>query len=93
MRDIVENLGNAYLDIKREGCTLFDNMTLVLHCNEEHIALEMRLPSIGKNLTGQRREKTAVKHAEDMYQYLMSCLREWKIIMADKRRFVAVTTR
>lgn len=87
MRDAIENLGNAYIDIRREGCIQFDDLLVVIHCNPEHkTAVEIQLQSVGKKMFGTTREKTVLEHTNDIHAYLASCLQKWRDSMNDKRR-------
>ena len=87
MRDAVENLARAYIDIRREGCIQFDDMLVVVHCNiSHHTAIEVRLQSIVRVMTGKRVHNDAMGHCEDLYRYMRDCIGRWKESMALKRR-------
>lgn len=87
MRDAAENLGNAYLDIKREGCIQFDDMMVVVHCHPESpVGVEVRLQSIGEAMNGTNKEKSALTHCQNIYTYLNSCLGKWRDSMDVQRR-------
>ena len=87
MRDAVENLARAYIDIRREGCIQFDDMLVVIHCNPNHkVAIEVRLQSIGKVMTGKRAEQDAIAHCEDIYRYMRDCIGKWRESMDNNRR-------
>ena len=87
MRDAVENLGNAFLDIKREGCIQFDDMKVVVHCNPQHnVVIEIKLQSIEQSMNGSKEENNALVHCRRVYTYLKSCLKKWRDSMDEKRR-------
>lgn len=87
MRDAIENLGSAYIDIRREGCIQFDDLLVVVHCNPDHgSAIEIRLITVGKKMFGQKREKSALLHTQDLYAYLKNCAEEWRASMDKTRR-------
>ena len=85
----MENLGVAYIEIKKEGCIQFDDMKVVVHCNpDDAVAIEIRLQSIGQIMKGLSCEKPAVEHCQDVYTYLKSCITKWRQSMDEKRRYV-----
>ena len=87
MRDAVENLGLAYIEIKKEGCIQFDDMKVVVHCNPDSVvALEFGLQSIQQVMRGMRSDKPAVEHCKNVYTYLKSCIGKWRKSMDEKRR-------
>ena len=87
MRDAVENLARAYIEIRREGCIQFDDLLVVLHCNpSHHIAIEVRLQSIGRVMTGKRDQNDAMGHCEELYRYMRDCIGRWRESMEIKRR-------
>ena len=88
MRDAVENLARAYIDIRREGCIQFDDMMVVVHCNPDHkIAVEVRLHSIGVSMLGYNsKEKDPIAHCQDLYRYMRGCIGRWRDSMDVKRR-------
>ena len=88
MRDAVENLARAYIDIKREGCVQFDDMLITVHCNPKHdVAVEVRLKSMKKGLYGQNKDtKDAITHCQDIYRHLRECMEMWEQTMNIKRR-------
>lgn len=89
MRDAVENLAQAYIDIRKEGCIQFDDMLVVVHCNPNHrTAIEVRLQSINKAMVGQNSEKSALEHCQYLHSYLTDCVQKWRKTMDEKRRFV-----
>ena len=89
MRDAIENLAQAYIDIRREGCIQFDDMMVVVHCNEDHkVAIEVRLQSIGLSMMGKSKEKSPIEHCEDLYRYMTGCISKWRASMEEKRRLV-----
>ena len=88
MRDAVENLGVAYIEIKKEGCIQFDDMKVVVHCNpDDAVAIEIRLQSIKQVMKGMSLEKPAVEHCQNVYAYLKSCITKWRQSMDEKRRY------
>ena len=88
MRDAVEILAQAYIDIRREGCIQFDDMLVCLHCNPKHAtAIEVRLQSINRAMIGRTNEKTVLKHCEYLYNYLNGCIKKWRDNMDEKRRY------
>jgi len=83
----VENLGNSYLEIKRAGCILFDDMFVIIHCNPEHrVAVEITLQASETPLYGLKFEKSALKHCQNIYNFLSDCFQKWKAIMESERR-------
>ena len=91
MRDAVENLGNAFLDIKREGCIQFDDMKVVVHCNPDHaVVIEIKLQSIEQTMNGLKEENNALVHCRRVYTYLKGCLKKWRDSMDEKRRYCKI---
>ena len=87
MRDAAESLGQAYLDIRREGCIQFDDMMVVVHCNvQETVAIEIKFQSIGASLIGLKKENTALKHCNILLDYLKSCIRQWRESLNEMQR-------
>jgi len=88
MRDAVENLGVAYLEIKRAGCILFDDLFVIVHCNPEHrVAVEIILQASGTPLYGRTFEKSALKHCQNVHNFLSDCFQKWTDIMESERRY------
>ena len=91
MRDAVENLANAYIRIKSEGCIQLDNMKIVVHCNfDDDAAIEITFQSIQQTLTGYKTEKNALQHCQCVTAYLRSCIEKWRKIMAVARRYICL---
>ena len=89
MRDAIENLAQAYIDIRREGCIQFDDMMVVVHCNEDHkVAIEVRLQSIGLSMMGKSKEKSPIEHCQDQNRYMTGCISILRASMDEKRRLV-----
>ncbi|XP_067940322.1 E3 ubiquitin-protein ligase rnf213-alpha-like [Watersipora subatra] len=76
MRDAVENLASAYIEIRKEGCIQFDDLKVVVHCDQSHdVAIEIKLQAIEESLYGQSSESSSLEHCHDMYAYLTTCIR------------------
>lgn len=89
MRDAVENLAKAYIEIRQEGCIQFDDLLVVIHSDASpKIALEVCLTSVGKQMYGFKGQKTPLNHCQDLQKYLKDCLGKWRDSMNEKRRFV-----
>lgn len=87
MKDAVENLAQAYIDIRREGCIQFDDLLVVVHCNPNHrTAVEVRLQSIEVAMIGQNKDKDPIGHCQDLFRYMKDCITKWRSSMDDKRR-------
>ena len=87
MRDAVENLALAYIEIRREGCIQFDDLLVRIHCNPDRsTVVEIILQSIDKVFSGRAQEKTALAHCQYLYEYLNNCMQKWKAAMTDERR-------
>ena len=88
MRDAVENLSQAYLDIRREGCIQFDDMLVIVHCSKKHKnGIEVKLQSISKSMIGHNGKKKALEHCEYLYTYLNNCVKKWRENMNKMRRY------
>ncbi|XP_067936897.1 E3 ubiquitin-protein ligase rnf213-alpha-like [Watersipora subatra] len=88
MKDAIENLANAYLDIRREGCIQFDELLVVIHCDKtKNVGMEVRLQSI-KRVLHNRNDAAAdaLKHCETLFQFFTQCVSRWQDIMKDHRR-------
>ena len=95
MKDAIENLAKAYLDIRREGCIQFDDLLVVVHCDQSHsVGIELRLQSIGEVMQGRnvKNEMDALMHCQALYRFLNQCVSKWQDIMAENRRQVTVCT-
>lgn len=94
MRDAVENLAKAYLEIRREGCIQFDDLVVVIHCapltTRRKVAIEVCLQSVGETMHGYKTDKTALEHCHDLYNYLKECLQKWRDSMDNMRRYVSI---
>ncbi|XP_067936896.1 E3 ubiquitin-protein ligase RNF213-like [Watersipora subatra] len=88
MKDAIENLANAYLDIRREGCIQFDELLVVIHCDEtKPVGMEVRLQSIKRVLHSRNDAGAdALKHCETLFQFFTQCVSRWQDIMKDHRR-------
>ncbi|XP_067940324.1 E3 ubiquitin-protein ligase rnf213-alpha-like [Watersipora subatra] len=86
MRDAVENLARAYIEVRREGCIQFDDLKVVIHCNQSHaVAIEIKLQTIEKSFSGPSSEGTSLQHCHNMYKYLIDCIKRWRESMDEKR--------
>lgn len=87
MRDAVENLALAYIDIRREGCIQFDDLLVVVHCNSDRgTGVEIRLQSINKKFFGNTQEMSAIDHCMLIYGYINSCVEKWRRSMDEQRK-------
>jgi len=89
MRDAVENLAKAYIEIRKEGCIQFDDMLVIVHCRpQDTVGIEIKLQSINKVMVGKNREKSggALPLCQDLYTYLNNCVIEWRKNMNQYRR-------
>lgn len=86
MREAVEDLAEAYLHIRRDGCIQFDDLRVVLHCPpSEAVAIEIKLTSVGKQMYGYSCQKTTLEHCGDITTYLKDCIEKWRASMDKKR--------
>ena len=89
MKDAIENLAKAYLEIRREGCIQFDELLVVIHCDPDHIVgMELNLQSIKRVMNGRNdgQQLDALKHCQTLYTFLNDCVSRWRKIMDDHRR-------
>ena len=87
MREAVEDLGKAFLEIRREGCIQFNDLLVDLHCAPvSDTAVEVNLASIGEQMYGIQTEgKTAADHCRDIVACLNQFIIEWRDNMNSKR--------
>lgn len=83
MRDAVENLAKAYIDVRREGCIQFDDLLVTVHCKPtEGTAVEIRLQSIDEGkVFASAEEMSALDHCLVIYKYLSECVKRWRSSM------------
>lgn len=88
MKDAVENIGKAYLEIRRAGCIQFNDMFIEVDCNNKtHVAIKIKFSSIGRVVKGKRSEKTALEHCQDIYHFMKGCIEKWQTNMDKMRRY------
>jgi len=80
MRDAVENLAKAYIEIRKEGCI------------QSTVGIEIKLQSINQVIQGLRKESkgSSLEFCRDLYTYLNSCVSKWRENMDKYRRLVSV---
>jgi len=79
LRDNVENLARAYLRIRREGCILFDDLYVVIHCNpDEKITTELTFKAIDKVLYGRKKCGTGLDQVNELYFFINNCIEDWR---------------
>lgn len=88
MRDAVESLAMAYLDVRKEGCIQFDDLLIKVDCDKNKAApVKVKCFQANKqHYTGRKVEKSALDHCNDLCSYLNSCVTKWREIMDLKRR-------
>ena len=82
----MENLAKAYIAVRQEGCIQFDDMKVLVHCNPGAVAIVISFKGIEKTLTGQTDEASALKHCQNVADYLTDCLITWRKSMESQRR-------
>ena len=88
MRDDVENLARAYLEIRHEGCIQFDDLVVRIHCNPQigKPSVELKLQSIDESIIAKHTQyATSNRHCRDLYKFFNHCIDDWKKKMADER--------
>lgn len=78
MRDDIENLAKAYIEIRREGCIQFDDLLVKVHCNPTDTTVELKLQSLDQSITGKPKSGTSERHCKELYQFLNTCVADWK---------------
>lgn len=88
MRDAVENLAQSYMDIRREGCIQFDDMSVIVYCDpDSDISIKVKMSTDHAEMCGHNSEnKNAMSHCQDLHVYMTRCLQEWKNFMEQKRK-------
>ena len=87
MRDAVQILAQAYIDIRKEGCIQFDDMLVVIYCNPTRkTVIEIKFQSVNKVMVGKVAEKTVLAHCQYLHTHLRDCIDAWRGNMNDKRR-------
>ena len=91
MKDAVENLAQAYLNIRREGCIQFDDFYVVItqrkeKVTERRLCVEVKLPQVEKVLRGWETPMTTVMyHVTSIYEYMNECVEKWRRELMTKR--------
>lgn len=86
MRDAVQILAQAYIDIRKEGCILFDDMLVVIYCDPElETVIKIRFKSSISYIVGKDSEKTVLAHCQHLHTHLRACIDMWRDNMNDKR--------
>lgn len=90
MRDEVENLAQAYLEIRKEGCIQFDDLLIKIDCDEAQPAsIKVKFQAIKEQYIGRRAENSStIEHCTDLCDFLRECVKKWREIMVEKRRCV-----
>ena len=88
MRDAAENLAQAYLEIRKEGCIQFDELLIKIDCDRECTApVKIKFQAIKEHYIGRKADKSILEHYKDLLDFLRSCVRKWRDIMSQKRKY------
>ena len=82
----MQNLAQAYLEIRKEGCIQFDELLIKIDSDRECTApVKIKFQAIKEHYMGRKTDKSILAHCKDLLDFLRSCGRKWRDIMGQKR--------